>query len=113
MPRWQIVVAAKTQFMVQIGHKRSIAPFSECINYLRMLQASLDEALKLISLGLCVFFFVFSGMIPFPCTAVCKSQPDFPGTVPVVLPVTPHGSQPSSWLFENELLLLPRQSYAS
>lgn len=49
----------KNTFMVQIGHKRSIAPFSECINYLLMLQASLDEALKLISLGLCVVFFVF------------------------------------------------------
>lgn len=50
---------SKNTFMVQIGHKRSIAPFSECINYLLMLQASLDEALKLISLGLCVVFLFF------------------------------------------------------
>lgn len=49
----------KNTFIIQIGHKWSSTPFSECINYLLMLQASLDEALKLISQGLCVFFLFF------------------------------------------------------
>ena len=50
--------------MVQIWHERSVAPFSECISCLLMLQASLNEALELIpSWGLCVVGF-FSGTIP-------------------------------------------------
>lgn len=38
----------KNVLMVQIWHKWSVAPFSERISYLLMLQASLDEALELI-----------------------------------------------------------------
>ena len=102
----------KNVLMVQVWHKRSVAPFSECIGYLLMLQASLDEALKLMPLqGLCMGF--FSGMMPTPHAAACELQPGFPDAVPVLLPVTSRGSRPSSGLFPDELVLLPRQSFAS
>lgn len=59
----------KNLFLVRIWRERSVAPFFECIGYLLTLQASLDEALKLLpSQGLCVVGFFLCD----PCSPRCS-----------------------------------------
>lgn len=98
----------KNLFVVLIWHEQSVAPYSERISYLLMLQASPDEAFKLMpSQGLWVGF--FPDIIPTPHAAACESQPGFPDIV--VLPVTSRCSQPSLRLFLTQLLWLPWRSF--